>query len=175
MIRPATRDLLQSAAKQPAFQSLLHYLTRGDAGPFLASGLVTNAKALYSVLLYQATEKPQFFLVDGNKEAETLLESIQVFFDLFFDGRDLPAPQLVPALDVLPSQRLSPHGEISEDRAIGLWRLSAKKIPITVVPVAGALLRIEAPEFYRQLALTLRVGEEIPLNDLVQHLEKYRL
>jgi transcription-repair coupling factor (superfamily II helicase) len=171
VIRPATRDLLQSAAKQPAFQSLLHYLTRGDAGPFLASGLVTNAKALYSVLLYQATEKPQFFLVDGNKEAETLLESIQVFFDLFFEGRDLPAPQLIPAFDVLPSQRLSPHNEISEERAVGLWRLSAKKIPITVVPIAGALLRIEAPEFYRQLALTLRVGEEIPLNDLVQHLE----
>ena len=43
MIRPATRDLLQSAAKQPAFQSLLQHLTRGESGPFVVSGLVTNA------------------------------------------------------------------------------------------------------------------------------------
>jgi transcription-repair coupling factor (superfamily II helicase) len=163
--------LLQSAARQPAFQTLLQRLTRGEQGPFSLSGLVTTAKALYLVLLYQATEKPLFVLVDGNKEAETLLESVEVFFQLFFEGRDLPPPQLIPALDVLPQQRLSPHNEISEARAVGLWRLSAQKIPITIAPVASALLRTEAPAFYEQLALVLRTGEELPLEDLVQHLE----
>ncbi len=171
MTHPATRDLLQSAARQPAFQTLLQRLTRGEQGPFSLSGLVTTAKALYLVLLYQATEKPLFVLVDGNKEAETLLESVEVFFQLFFEGRDLPPPQLIPALDVLPQQRLSPHNEISEARAVGLWRLSAQKIPITIAPVASALLRTEAPAFYEQLALVLRTGEELPLEDLVQHLE----
>ena len=125
MTHPATRELLQSAAKQPGFQSLLQRLTRGEHGPFSVSGLVTTAKALYLVLLYQATEKPLFVLVDGNKQAETLLESVEVFFGMLFEGRDLPAPQLIPALDVLPHQRLSPHSEIEEKRAIGLWRLSA--------------------------------------------------
>ncbi|MDQ2774083.1 MAG: transcription-repair coupling factor [Acidobacteriota bacterium] len=172
MIHPATRELLQSAGRQQSFQSLLHHLTRGERGPFSVSGLVTTAKALYTVLLYQATEKPLFVLVDGNKEAETLLESIEVFFQLLFEGRDLPAPQLIPALDVLPQQRLSPHNEISEARAVGLWRLSTnKKIPITVVPIAAALLKTESADFYRQLALNIRVGEELPLEELVQHLE----
>ena len=171
MIHPATRELFQSAAKQPSFQALLQHLTRGERGPFSMSGLVTTAKALYSVLLYQATEKPLFVLVDGNKEAESLLESAEVFFQLFFEGREIPPPQLIPALDVLPHQRMSPHNEIAEARAVGLWRLSSKRIPITVVPIASALLRTESAEFYRQLALTLRVGEEIPLEDLVQHLE----
>jgi transcription-repair coupling factor (superfamily II helicase) len=170
VIHPATRDLLQSAAKHPAFQVLLQRLTRGEAGPFSLTGLVTTAKALYIVLLYQATEKPLFVLVDGNKEAENLLESIEVFFELLFEGRDLPRPQLIPALDVLPHQRLSPHNEISEARAVGLWRLSARRVPITIVPIASALLRTETAEFYRQLSLTLRVGEELPLEDLVQHL-----
>ncbi len=171
MIRPATRDLLHSAARQSSFQHLLQRVTRGDNGPFTLSGLVTTAKALYSVLLYEATEKPQFILVDGNKEAEALLEALEVFFEMFFEGRDVPGPQLIPALDLLPHQRLSPHDEISEKRAVGLWRLSARRIPITVVPVASALLRTESAEFYRQLALTLRVGEELSLEDLVQHLE----
>jgi transcription-repair coupling factor (superfamily II helicase) len=168
---PATRDLFQSAAKHPAFQSLLHQITRGEPGPFSVSGLVNTAKALYLVLLYQSVEKPLLVLVDGNKQAETLLESVEVFFELIFEGRDLPAPQLIPALDVLPHQRLSPHNEIEERRAIGLWRLSAQKVPITIAPIASALLRTESGEFYKQLALTLRVGEEIPLEDLVQHLE----
>ncbi len=170
MTHPATRELLQSAARQSAFQSLLQRLTHGEAGPFSVSGLVNTAKALYLVLLYQATEKPLFVVVDGNKQAETLLESTEVFFHLLFEGRDLPAPQLVPALDVLPHQKLSPHNEITEERAVGLWRLSAQKIPITIVPIASALLKTESADFYRQLALTLRTGEEIPLEDLVQHL-----
>ena len=171
MTHPATRELLHSAARQAGFQALLQHLTRGEHGPFSLSGLVNTAKALYLVLLYQATEKPLFVLVDGNKEAETLLESVQVFFQLFFEGRDLPDPQLIPALDVLPHQRLSPHNEISEARVVGLFRLSAQKIPITIAPVASALLRTESPEFYQQLALVLRTGEELPLEDLVQHLE----
>ncbi len=171
MTHPATRELLQSAARQSSFQQLLQLLTRGERGPFAVSGLVTTAKALYLTLLYQATEKPIFVLVDGNKEAETLLESVEVFFDMFFDGRDLTAPQLIPALDVLPHQNMSPHNEIEEKRAVGLWRLSAQKIPITIAPVAAALLRTESAEFYRQLALVLRTGEELSLEDLVQHLE----
>ena len=171
MTHPATRELLQSAARQPGFQELVHSFTRGERGPFSVSGVVTTAKALYLVLLYQATEKPIFVLVDGNKEAETLLESVEVFFEMFFEGRDLPPPQLIPALDVLPHQRMSPHNEIEEKRAVGLWRLSAGKIPITISPVASALLRTEPADFYKQLALVLRTGEELSLEDLVQHLE----
>ncbi len=171
MTHPATRDLLQSATRQAEFQLLLQQLTRGEHGPFAISGLVTTAKALYLVLLYQAIEKPLVVVVDGNKQAETLLETLEVFFEIFFEGRDLPSPLLIPALDVLPHQRLSPHNEISEKRAVGLWRLSTQRIPITIVPLASALLRTEPGSFYRQLALNLRVGEEMALEDLMQHLE----
>ncbi len=44
-----------------------------------------------------------------------------------------------------------------------MWRLASRKTSITITPVASALLRTESAEFYRQLALTLRVGDEIPL------------
>ncbi len=171
MIHPGTEELLLSAGKHSSFQLLLQQLKRNERGPFGLSGLVTTAKALYLALLYQATEQPLFVIVDGNKEAETLLEASEVFFELLLKDRDLPPPQLIPALDVLPHQRLSPHSEIIEKRAVGLWRLSAQKVPLTIVPLASALLRTESAEFYRQLALTLRPGEEIPLEDLVQHLQ----
>lgn len=171
MTHPATQELLKSAARHPSFQALLQRLTRGEKGPFSLSGLVGTAKALYLVLLYQATERPLLVITDGNKEAETLLETTEVFFDLLLAGRNLPAPLLLPALDVLPHQHMSPHNEISEKRAVGLWRLATQTIPITIVPVASALLRVETADFYRQMALTLRPGEELSLEDLTQHLE----
>ncbi len=171
MTHPAIRDLFHSASRQTAFQDLLRRLTRGEPGPFSVSGLVPTAKALYLALLYQATEKPLLVIVDGNKQAESLIEAVETFLDLLIDSRDLPAPQLIPALDVLPHQRLSPHSEIAERRAIGLWRMATQRVPITITPIASALLRTETAEFYRQLALNVRVGEEIPLADLIQHLE----
>ena len=38
------------------------------------------------------------------------------------------------------------------------------------MPVQSALLRTESRDFYRQLALTLRVDEELPLEDVIAHL-----
>jgi transcription-repair coupling factor (superfamily II helicase) len=166
---PAIRDLFQSLGRDPAFQEVVSRLMRDPHARQSLAGLTTTAKALYIVLLWQATERNVIVVVDGNKQAETLGELVDTFFGLLVTS-DLPAPQTIPAMDVLPAQRMSPHSEISAERAIGLWRLASRKTSITITPVASALLRTEAAEFYRQLALTLRVGEEIPLEDLLAHL-----
>jgi transcription-repair coupling factor (superfamily II helicase) len=167
---PAIRDLFQSLGRDPAFQDVVGRLIRDPHAHLALSGLTTTAKALYIVLLWQATERNLVVVVDGNNRADALTELVDTFFDLLVTS-DLPRPQTIPALDVLPAQRMSPHSEISEQRAIGLWRLASRKTSITITPVASALLRTEAAEFYRQLALTVRVGEEIPLQDLLAHLE----
>src|ERR1017187_1997247 len=88
--------------------------------------------------------------------------------------RDISSPAIrrnSRSLDVLPMQNLSPHGEICEQRAIGLWSLATQRTPITILPVASALLRIEPADYYRQLALRIRAGEELPLEEVVAHLE----
>ncbi len=170
MTHPAIRDLFQSLGRDPAFQDAVSRLIRDPHAHLALSGLTTTAKALYIVLLWQATERNLVVVVDGNNRADALTELVDTFFDLLVTS-DLPRPQTIPALDVLPAQRMSPHSEISEQRAIGLWRMASRKTSITITPVASALLRTEAAEFYRQLALGLRVGEEIPLQDLLAHLE----
>ncbi|MGE5570664.1 MAG: transcription-repair coupling factor [Rhodospirillales bacterium] len=158
--------------KHPAFQELVRLLIAGTSPLKLSiSGLTTTAKALYAVLLWQSVERPIIVVADGNRQAEALSEAIDTFFELLAGGRGVPKPQLLPALDVLPNQRMSPHAEISEQRAIALWRLAGERVPITVTPVASVLQRTETAEFYRQLALKLRVGDEIPLEDLTAHLE----
>jgi transcription-repair coupling factor (superfamily II helicase) len=167
---PAVRDLLQSLSREAAFQDVAGQLVRNSRARLSLSGLTTTAKALYLVLLWQATERDLVVVVDGSREAETLSELVETFFGLLV-ASDIPRPQMVPALDVIPSQRLSPHSELAEQRAIGLWRLSSGRVPITITPLGSALLRTESAEFYRQLALTIRVGDEVPIEDVLNHLE----
>ena len=168
MIHPAVRDLFLDLGKHPSFQDAVRRVTMGDGASL--SGLSNTAKALYSVLLWQATGRSLIIVVDGNRQAEALAEAVRTFFKLLADDGRVE-PQLLPALDVLPLQNLSPHAEICEQRAIGLWSLATQRVPITILPVASALLRIEPGEFYRQLALKLAVGDELPLEEVVAHLE----
>jgi transcription-repair coupling factor (superfamily II helicase) len=170
VIHPAVRDLFESLGRHPAFEELVRKLNRNDTQQLSLSGLTATAKALYLVLLRETIERPLLVVVDGAKQAETLQELIGTYFDLLASGRDTQRPLTVPALDVLPHQNLSPHSEISEQRAIGLWRLSTREIPITLAPIQSVLLRTENREFYRQLALTLRVGEELAIEDIIAHL-----
>ncbi len=123
------------------------------------------------MLLWQLTERPLAIVVDGNQRAEELFEAVATFYALLIGNQGPASPQLLPALDVLPMQGMSPHAQICEQRAIGLWRLATRRVPLTIMPVAAALLRTQPADFYRQLALHLRVGDELSLQDVVEHLE----
>ncbi len=171
MTHPAVRDLFHTLNRHESFQDLLAKLVRREAGPFALSGLTPAAKALYLVLAWQALEKPLLVLADGNQRAELLVELCEAFFDLLVGRPEAGHPQLLPAWDVLPGQRLSPHTEIAEQRAIGLWRMATGGAPITIAPVGSALLRIHDAAYYRRLALELRTGEELPLDDIQAHLQ----
>ena len=168
MIHPAVRDLFLELGRHPAFQEVLRGFGAGANAAL--SGLTTTAKALYAVLLEQSANRPLIVVVDGNKEAEELSEAVRTFHGMIAPSGQA-APQLLPALDVSPLQNMSPHAEILEQRAIGLWSMASGRSSITVMPVASALLRIEPAPFYRQLALKLRVGDELSLEDLIGHLE----
>ncbi|HET8549601.1 MAG TPA: transcription-repair coupling factor, partial [Bryobacteraceae bacterium] len=170
MTHPAVRDLFEDLARAPAFQELIRRLQRGEQSLAL-SGLTATARAIYLVLLARAAERPLFVIVDGNQQAERLYELVASFHDLLTPAREGGHPQILPALDVLPHQHLSPHNEISEQRAVALWRMATRTPPITITPIASALLRTEQRDFYRQLAVALRVGEEMALEDIVNHLE----
>jgi transcription-repair coupling factor (superfamily II helicase) len=175
---PAVRDLFQTLSRHPAFQELTGKLVRREAGPFSLAGLTPAAKALYLILLWQATERPLLVIADGNQRAELLAELSGTFFNLLVSHSGA-GPQLLPALDVLPGQKMSPHSDIAGARAMALWRLAnglgtgggtGAAAPITIAPVGSALLRTHAAEFYRRLALELRVGEELPLDTIEAHL-----
>jgi transcription-repair coupling factor (superfamily II helicase) len=165
--------LFSELTRNTAFQSLAAQAgSTAASGPGVLSvdGLTLTAKALYAVLLHQATGRPQLIVVDGNKQADALFPLLQTFAGLI-SSESTAAPLLLPALDVLPGQNMSPHAEILSTRATALARLADGHSGITLAPVAAALSRIEAPQYYRQLTQTLRVHDEVPLDDLAAHLE----
>ena len=170
MTHPSVRDLFQTLGRQETFQHLVSAVLRHDPGPFSLAGLTPTAKALYTVLLWQVTERPLVVVADGNQRAEALAELTATFFDLIIGRPEVGEPALLPALDVLPGQRLSPHTEIGEQRAIGLWRMAVGKAPITIAPAASALVRTHEADYYRRLALEIHTGEELPLETIEAHL-----
>ncbi|MCC7341785.1 MAG: transcription-repair coupling factor [Bryobacterales bacterium] len=135
------------------------------------SGLNAEAKALYLTLAAWRLERPILAVTASNKEAEALHRSALAFSRFLpGSGRRNP-PLLLPALDVLPFQRLSPHGAILKQRAIALHRISTDQTTLVVTPVAGALLRTEDRAFYQRLPLRLGKGEEVLLEDVAEFLD----
>jgi transcription-repair coupling factor (superfamily II helicase) len=162
-------NLFSDLTHAAGFQSLAARLTSSNPPATVRlSGLTLTAKALYAVLLHRASSRPLVIVVDGNKQAEELLPLLQTFADLVEPGS---SPAFLPALDILPGQHMSPHAEILATRAATLSRLANQFTGITLAPVAAALARTEDPRYYRQLTLTLRIKDELPLDELSIHLE----
>ncbi|MCC6539723.1 MAG: transcription-repair coupling factor, partial [Bryobacterales bacterium] len=172
MTHPALRELLETAARPAAYQELVRLVAAGapSAEPWRLNGLTLTAKALYLALLWQNVQRPMVVIVDGARQAESLTELLETYFALMARSQEAVRPQLLPALDVLPSQDLSPHSDITARRAVALDRLARGAAPVTVAPVGAALLRVEAPEFHRRLSIRLAVDDELDMQELAQHL-----
>jgi len=171
MVNPAIRDLFLELGRTAAFSEFVHGLRTPGAAASL-TGLTPTAKAIYLVLLHQSTGRPLLVVTESNRQAELLAEATTTFFDLLIPAHAASGrPHILPSFDALPGQKLEPHKEIAGQRAVALWRMAMRRAAITIAPVASALWRHEPPEFYRQIAVHLRVNEEIPLDDLLAYLE----
>ncbi len=80
----------------------------------------------------------------------------------------------LPAHDVLPFENLSPHLEIQEQRAATLWKIASSpqsnNSRLVIAPLEAACMKLFPRDYYRALALHLRVGEEHLPDMLVEHL-----
>jgi len=171
VIHPGIREQFLALTSHPAFRELVRRLGAERSGRSQLSGLTTTARALYLSLLAQACEQPLLVVTESPKSADHLFELLDTFHRLLHAGRGTQPPLLVPALDTLPGQGLSPHYDLKAARAVALDRMASGRYSIAVTPVMSALLRTGDDSAYRQLALTLKVGDEIGMDDLAAHLD----
>ena len=168
MILPFVREIFADVEKAPSFQRAATLL-KTRAGRIRLSGLISTAKAAYLPLLHRATGKPILFIVANNRAADDFLPLIQSFCEL--SGAADPAGVVkLPAYDVLPFENLSPHPEIQEERAGALWKIATGEAQIVITPVEAAAMRLQPAEFYADLARTIRRGEAVDSEVLLQHL-----
>ena len=162
------RELFADMEKLPAFSRVASHLKEGT-GRIRVSGLTPTAKALLLVLQQRMTGRPLIVVVPDNRAAEELVPVLQAFAELS-GGADPDSIVSLPARDVLPFQNLSPHPEIQEERAAALWKIATGAASIVVSPVAATALRLRSPEYYADLARTLRKGETVEIDALLVHL-----
>ena len=168
MLLPFVRDLFADVERLPAFTRATSHLREGT-GRISVTGLSPSAKALITVLLRRAAERPFLFIVSDNRATEELLPVVRAFCELT-GAADPDFVVSLPARDVLPFQNLSPHPEIQEERATALWKLATGRASIVISPVAATTIRLRSAEYYVDLARTLRRGESFELEALLQHL-----
>ncbi|HTK95177.1 MAG TPA: hypothetical protein VL382_06025, partial [Terriglobales bacterium] len=168
MVQPFVRELFADVEKSDAFRRALPPLREG-AGRIRVAGLTPTAKSLHLPLLRRAAQKPLLLIVRDNSAAEALLPVVRAACEL--TGAVEPATAIaLPAYDVLPFENQSPHPEIQEERAAALWKIATGAAEIVIAPIESALLRMRPPEQYAALARTLRRGETVDSDRLVEHL-----
>jgi transcription-repair coupling factor (superfamily II helicase) len=168
MVLPFVRDLFADIEKLPAFTRVVSHF-RANTGRIRVSGPNAPTKALLVSELQRVLDRPLILVTLNNEAADELLPVIQAFSELVGGA---PADAIVSLLsrDVLPFQNLSPHPEIQEQRAIALWKIATGAATIVIAPVAATALRLRSPEYYADLARTLRRGESFDINRLIEHL-----
>jgi transcription-repair coupling factor (superfamily II helicase) len=167
MVLSFVRDLFADVEKLPGFSRVASHLKDGT-GRIGVSGLTPTAKALLLTLWQKHAGRPLIVIVPDNRTAEDVVPLLKAFAEL--SGADPESIVSLPTRDVLPFQNLSPHPEIQEERAIALWKIATEAVSLVVAPVASSALRLQAAEYYSELARVLRRGESVEIDPLVTHL-----
>jgi transcription-repair coupling factor (superfamily II helicase) len=136
------------------------------------AGLTNGAKALAIAALQRATGKRLAVVSLRSKDLEEV-ESDLRFFYCALNNR-LECDQEVftlPSSESDPYSGTSPHADILERRALALWRLTAGAGDIVMLTAHALMRRYVALDEIKQAGVVLRVGEELPLDYLLEHLQ----
>ena len=168
MILPLVSELLGRIGRQEAVDDACDRLRR-EGGKVDLAGLTDSAKALLVPIAFGKLGRPAIVVVDSNQRAEALLDPMRWFYEAI-TGKPGRRVAWLPAHDVLPYEGRSPHAEISEARAVALWRLATGDADIVIAPVQAVLWRMRESQFYSGLARTIARDDSIGHADFIQFL-----
>jgi transcription-repair coupling factor (superfamily II helicase) len=135
------------------------------------AGLSGGAKALTLAALQRATGRRLAVVSLRDSDLEDLEQDLRFFYCHLNDRVESENEIFIlPASESDPYSGASPHAEILERRALALWRLTAGAGDIVMLTARSLMRRFVAVEEIKQAAAALRVGEELPLDYLIEHL-----
>src|SRR5258707_5454857 len=167
MILPVVRERFEALLREPALEGVVSAL-QGGAKVAGCVGLTELAKAITVAYVTSQLRRPAFLIVDSNKKAEAIAETVRFCFSVFPGSTGGVA--VLPAFDTFPWESRSPHADILERRAATLYRLAAGETSLVIAPVAAALWRYRAGNEYAELSRLLEKDADVPLQDFLAHL-----
>jgi len=168
------QPLLQSILEHPAFRALQERLQESPAGAeggVSISGLTRPAKGIAAAAIAHQLQRPIVIITGDNDTAEGLVQTASTVLDWLQPGAGVAAISL-PELDTSPYEARSPHPDILERRAAGLWRAACGHVRLLAVALPAAMMRYRRNPFYRSLALRVNTTDEVAPEDLAEHLLK---
>jgi transcription-repair coupling factor (superfamily II helicase) len=165
MILPLVSELLSRVARRPAVEEALDTIRR-SGNEVRLSGLTDSAKALITPVAFAELGRPVILLVESNPRAEAMIEPIRWFYRAV-TGKPGHRVAYLPAQEIVPYENRSPHAEISEARAVSLWRFASGQADLLIAPIRAAMWRMREPAFYRRLSRTIERDEEIAHEELI--------
>jgi transcription-repair coupling factor (superfamily II helicase) len=154
----------------PQLQSLIAAIRAGKRVVQIA-GLGNGAKALLVATLQKATGKRFAFLSLRNRDLEDLERDLRFFYCTLHSRNECEEQVFtLPASESNPYSGTSPHAELLEQRALALWRLASGTGDIVMLTARSLMQRFVPPQETKQATVELKVGEELPLEDLLDHL-----
>jgi transcription-repair coupling factor (superfamily II helicase) len=135
------------------------------------AGLGSGAKALALVALQRAVGRRLAVVSLRDGDLEDLERDLRFFYCQLHDRVECENEMFIlPASESDPYSGASPHAEILERRALALWRLAAGAGDVVMLTARSLMRRFVAVEDIKQATVALRVGEELPLDYLIEHL-----
>ena len=137
----------------------------------VASGLAGSARALVLTALQRKLGRRIVFITRSNREVEEFQPDVEFFYCALNGVESADSKVLtVPALEADPYDGTSPHAELLEQRALALYRAGQQAgrgvgqgdARILLTSVGALAERTISPESLNSSSITLRVGEDMP-------------
>ncbi len=172
MILPVVRERMEALLRQPALEGLVSAL-QGGGKSAVCSGLTALAKCIVVAHLTTQLRRPAFLVVESNKKAEAIAETLRFCFSIFQSAGMTGTGggvTVLPAFDTFPWESRAPHADILERRAATLYRLAAGETALVIAPIASALWRYRTGTDYADLTRILEKDADVSLQDFLAHL-----
>jgi len=129
----------------------------------VVSGLAGSARALVLTALEKMTGRRMVYVARSNREVEEFQPDIE-FFYCALNGKSSceTAVLAIPATETDPYNGTSPHAEVLEQRALALYRATRGEARILLTSLGALAERTISPELLKASSITLRVGEDMP-------------
>jgi transcription-repair coupling factor (superfamily II helicase) len=113
--------------------------------------------------LEKKTGRRIVFVTRSNREIEELVPEVEFFFCAISGATSAsPGVLTIPAFEADPYDGTSPHAEALEQRALALHRAAAGETRILLTSIGALAERTVAPQALESSGITLRSGEDMP-------------